>query len=205
MKILTSNKYKFNLCTIEKCACTTMRTWFVCIKTSQDFNQFRDKIFPDIHERVQSYSDKFNEDYYSFAVVRNPYSRLVSTYLDKISNKNNRLYYNRNIKSFKDWILTLNRKGKLKFDIHWLPMYVGLENIKFDKICKLESLQKDIDFVCDRLEIKKYKIHRNKKTMSFPKKPFCEYYDSETVEIVKNIYSKDFEMFGYSKELKHEK
>jgi len=44
-----------------------------------------------------------------------------------------------------------------------------------------------------------FKLPKNNTTRSKRKK-YTEYYDEETKEIIYNLYKKDFDVFGYSKE-----
>ncbi len=211
--MLTCDKYKFVLYTFAKSAGETMKHWFVCIQKDIDFNLLENSNYKDFshkvppiffkrpHVKVSQLSDEYNENYFHFIVVRNPYSRLVSAWFDKISNSMIRAFYKENI-SFENWLEELFLiKNRQEMDNHWKPQYYIAEELDNIKICKVESLQEDMNDVCDILDIPKYKMHNRKETMRRYKKPFYEYYNDRTIEIVLDIYKKDFELLGYDEDI----
>ena len=110
--------------------------------------------------------------------------------------------------SFKEFLLfidRINRSGSNREKGFWgaYDQYSFLENnrgIKFDFVGKLENLEEDMDYLADKLNLRKHsKIpHRTFKENKIVRQKYLDFYDSESIGIVNKIFSRDFEMFGYS-------
>ena len=86
-------------------------------------------------------------------------------------------------------------------DQHWRPQFYQLfgELINFDFIGKVENFDEDLLTVDKYLEGKLLNHHENvlwHQTGS--DKKIADYYNNEIAKKVANIYSTDFEIFGYS-------
>jgi len=155
-------------------------------------------------------------DYFKFAFVRNPWDWVVSWFSYKeeqgkwgcISSKNS---IDSSKKSkFKKWLFeTFKENEKLKKEnsslnksLCYRPLYLSQSEyisiggeLKMDFIGRFESLQKDFDFVCEKL-----KIYNN--ILDFRNKSFHDhyssYYDRETVDFVKEKYKDDVNNFNYA-------
>ena len=134
--------------------------------------------------------DKFNS-YFSFAFVRNPWSWQVSLYTFMLKNIEHHQH---------DLI-----KGFENFDeyIHWRC----LEEVRFQKdfICsedgtllvdfvgRFENIEYDFAEICSRIGIQ----------TSLPKKnvsntrPYQEFYNKKTIELVRRTFKPDIELFNY--------
>jgi hypothetical protein len=140
------------------------------------------------------------KNYFLFTIVRNPYAKLVSEY-----NYHKDAYYQTDFKSFVKQIL---RYDKAVPNRHLLPQYkfllgdLGEINSRIN-IYKYEDFEYAVRDICKNVgigfdqELFKKKINESE----YDGKSYVDYYDDETVEIVKRIYKKDFELFGYSEEL----
>ena len=63
-----------------------------------------------------------------------------------------------------------------------------------DFVGRFENLKKDFDIVCQKLSLKNVELcHKNKSS----KKPYQEYFDQETIDLVADSYKKDIDYFGY--------
>ena len=120
-----------------------------------------------------------NKYYYSYS--RNPYQRLISGYIHLNPDKD---------KNYNDFInFCINDLPKYNFDlsfnkdyIHYYPQYLFVCDDKFSisiDVTKLEDLH------YEGFKLKEYDLHL--------------YYNNETLQIVNDIYSKDFEFFEYNK------
>jgi len=104
---------------------------------------------------------------YTFLIIRNPYYRMVSFYINKViyqadppwnlkdNYKSEITIPNFGIKdtsiSFEEFIKTLNTVDVVRTERHLKPQWYGIENKKFNKIVHLETFKEDIKEVCDVL------------------------------------------------------
>ena len=135
------------------------------------------------------------DDYFSWSFVRNPWGRLVSTYINKILNKHDGgIGYNwSQSKSFKDFILKIEKTDIADSDRHIRSLYTFFPR-DIDYVGKFENLQQDFDIICDKIGIPHKELPHKNKTNH---KHYTEYYDEETKQIVAEKYAKDIEYFGY--------
>jgi hypothetical protein len=143
--------------------------------------------------------------YLVFAVARNPWSRFISgwrwlcqrTYSTK-GNLGAEYYRAANLK---DVIRTLH--AELPEDSHdrrhlfWTQLGMLTDpdgRVVADMILRFESLERDYRLLCERLR-KPYSPlpHKNKSRG----RPYWEYYDGESRDLIANIFREDIEYFGY--------
>lgn len=132
----------------------------------------------------------FNQ-YYKFAIVRNPYDRLVSEYHWSPA-------WRKRYPKFYQFIADLENNMK---ETHLIPQYQFVcdqkNNIMVDRVIKQENYKKDV------AELMKTKFNINANTSkhfnSREHRPWKTYYGRPELDIVNKLYSKDFEIFGYEK------
>ena len=221
LNIIDSNNYKYIYVHIPKCAGTFINNFFkkstshlICSRcVVQNDDIINKNIINFGHNGFKDVPKNYNINKKIISFVRNPYSRIVSMYhYHKI--------YKYNI-SFKDFIKYIYNDAKIfkyltscddlndtydfnllktprnntnisiswKNQSSWLPrdsFFIGkIENIKDD----LEELCKklNIDFDDTKIRILNKSNHDNYKN----------YYDEETINIVKEIYKEDLTRFNY--------
>ncbi len=161
--------------------------------------------------------DEIWDDYYKFCVIRNPFDKLISGYYFNEHRKKNRTFGektkvtlrniikkgrftdykrgNSEIESFRNWI----KSGGKIFDRN---KYVLDGKICVDYFIRQELMNEGIKEVCEKLNIP-YEVDRIpqlKGGIRKSKRKVKDYYDEETIAIVKNIYDLELEYFGYTLE-----
>lgn len=141
------------------------------------------------------------EKMFRFAVVRNPFTRTLSAYLDKVER---RARTTQQESSFCEFLQDL-ANGKLYSNAHWAPQHslLLLPFDDFDFIGKVESLDKDLGHIRTRILGKQVQetITSFRANSTGAGKKLREYYDEETVRMVLELFRKDFELFEYPHEL----
>lgn len=136
------------------------------------------------------------DEYEKFAVVRNPYDRMVSEYHYTQTNPNQRLNEFKRISFAKFVRKALQLPEMVRhslFDSHlntqcsFLHDSLGFSLV--ENVFKFESL---ID-VFNRYNLKL--LHERKSN----RKPFIEYLDDDSKRLINDAYAIDFETFGYPK------
>jgi len=157
----------------------------------------------------------YDEGFRRFSFVRNPFSRLLSGYLDKLVN--NEYERNRHLPlmgfepgshpTLLDFLERLAQKPDARRDIHFTTqsslLMVGCVDYAF--IGRFEGFQQDFLQMQNLL----YGIkHTSQSYEDFGKhhasnanEKLAQYYGPREVEMVCEIYHADFEFFGYSKDL----
>lgn len=142
--------------------------------------------------------------YFKFAFVRNPWDRLVSSYFylrNGGSGGEDKDWSDRNLVRYPDfrsfvhgWV---NEQNVMTWR-HFVPQsyYVLDRNgaMMLDFLGRYERLAEDFRHIADRLG-------RNvaiKAMNASEHAPYSSYYDEETSAIVRRVYARDIEAFGYS-------
>jgi hypothetical protein len=159
--------------------------------------------------------------YFKFTFVRNPYSRLVSTYI----------YFDYiNKYSFNEFLKEIVSKRiddtNYLLDRHCLRQtqfsHDTNGNLLVDFVGRFESIQKDFDYVCSQIGMPQLKLpHTNKSINSVEpksaissaklaiknahlwrrnlrlKEQFMDYYDQESINLTNSLYEADFKKFDY--------
>lgn len=167
----------------------------------------------------QVYIDDW-DSYFKFAIVRNPFDRVVSNY-EFIKSENSfwhminpdgsKPVWNESIcppkdihpeyektscKSFKEVVKEIPRRMENSYGWReqWPFILDENGNNMMDYICRYENIDDYIHGLCSHLDIKYSKLLTLNKSH---RRDYKEYYDDETIEIVSNIYKKDLDIFNY--------
>ena len=137
------------------------------------------------------------ESFFSFCTVRNPYERFASycRFVNRTNHKmrNDPLETMKRIVSEKE-----SRKGILFRPQHEFVTDSDGE-LLVDFVCRFDSLQKDFDYICDKLHVPKSELqHVNTSGSDAP----LAFFDWELKEMVLSFYKRDFDLFNFSTELR---
>jgi len=159
------------------------------------------------HAILIDYKNRYPKEYpiyTKFTFVRNPFDRLISAYLRcwKLHSKTNP----RNYDHFDDLIF----QSKIRIDFnqfvrkqldkvylksHFRPQNFWINDLNFyeyDFIGRFEHLEEDLKRLAKICKMKFKPIVHLSKTR---KRPFEEYYNKASIQKVKELYKKDFEIF----------
>ena len=147
--------------------------------------------------------DEF-DTYFKFTVVRNPWDWIVSNY--EYNRGVHRPYSISDSDSDKQKDFSSLNLENMSFDV-WLDWWVETFHpsqiqllvdcdgkLLTDKVIKFESLQEDFNMVCKKINIKPSKLPHKIKSN---RRPYEEYYNSESKALVQRAFSADIEAFDY--------
>jgi hypothetical protein len=146
---------------------------------------------PNLYKCISNYVGKevYNKSFV-FTTVRNPYSRAVSMYKHKSWSS---------AETFDDFCNAIKNNKYSNDTARWhsttLAEHIVDENdLKVDFVIKLETIQHDLNIVCDKIGIPHQKLFHVNKSKH---KHYTEYYNDETKQIIAEIYAEDIKYFGY--------
>jgi len=136
--------------------------------------------------------------------VRNPFTRALSAYLDKVAS-GKRLHYRelggRTIKNFEDYLRAVADFDPDLLDRHFRPQHININypTVCYDAVFFLENINAITPLVAlaaPTFKLEKFAPH----SRDAGNKLRAHYCDS-TLRLVRKIYAKDFSLFGYSEDL----
>lgn len=138
--------------------------------------------------------------------ARNPYTRILSAYLDKIVNGDIRKFPelgSRRPESFELFLDVLGRSDPSTLDPHFCPQYInlGLPDVTYDAIFYLENignLKQALGQTIGDFQIETYAPHSRG-----AKQNLQAFYTPRAIELVQGLYAEDFAYLCYSKDISH--
>ena len=143
------------------------------------------------------------QSYYKFTFVRNPWDRLVSSYIFLKNgglNSNDSEFFNKELAQFLDfddfvrgW---LTKENIMKYH-HFMPQYKFITDRYFkcsvDYIGYFENIEEDYNFIKTKVG-----VGRNlPKINSVKRSRYEDFYSEDTKKIVADVYKPDIEIFDY--------
>ena len=167
---------------------------------------FRKRVGHRAIRTLKIHEHKLIENLLTFTFVRNPWDRFLSAYkffeqgglnaADKKWATENLAVFG----GFREFTLALRDRQFAKtilWQKHFRPQSFWIVdqagNLCVDYIGRFEQLEDDFRTLCSILGIKRNLKHLN----GGEHESYTTYYDGESVRIVRDIYEKDIEMFGY--------
>lgn len=152
--------------------------------------------------------------YYTFTFVRNPWDRAVSLFFHSKKYPHRKNYLIANNVGFNEFLTkhvgATNESGALEKKPQFLGLWASQNtwltkrvrgsplrsNVNYNFIGRFESLQEDFDAVCTYMSISCEKLPHVKRTSS-GHKPYWEYYNERTRNIIARLYRTDINKFNY--------
>ncbi len=156
---------------------------------------------------------RLHQRFFLFSVVRNPYTRVASAYLDKIQGqKRQRVPVARALGRASTAPITFNEfcaylaKGGYRDDVHWFRQTdlipCGIDRL--DYLGSVETLTKHLNAIRTRLALPHHSERSDwARGKTGASSRIFELYDNTSLEYISQTYGKDFETLGYSKALDH--
>ena len=156
---------------------------------------------------------RLEREAFKFTFTRNPYSRVLSAYLDKVGRRRHQglrflawAEQHDQPESFLGFCRYLDAGG-LFLDMHWAPQVeiLCLPLERFDFIGRVETIESDLIYVLDKLfsespnESATGTLRAGTHTRASQK--ISEVYGKEEYTIISRLYHSDFEKLGYDKQL----
>lgn len=141
--------------------------------------------------------NNYNKKYY-IGIVRDPFKRVCSWYNNVINDKyhQERTFYQRGMGLF-DFIIKNENSLPLKPMTYWFTNWK--EELVIDNYIKNESLEIDLNRILVKFKLNKVSLdYVNKSKNNYEYKKLL---DKNSVEWILNKHLKDFENFGYSKDI----
>lgn len=141
---------------------------------------------------------------YLITCVRNPFTRALSAYLDKVQPIDGINYpelHNRKISCFEDYLRALTDANPKQLNSHFRAQHYNLDfpNIAYDAIFYLENLLPMTNYVSQiypKFQLEKFAPHSRSAA-----EKLRTHYSKSAIRLVRTLYAQDFELFGYSDEL----
>ncbi len=147
--------------------------------------------------------------YYRFSFVRNPYTRALSCYLEKIAGEQ----WLREMRlpdlgfdphaevSFVEFLRAVAAQPPADMDIHWAPQHflLSLPQVRYDFLGRFESFHADLRRMIDTvgLTVPESLLQQRTAHTTGAGGRLGEYYDAEALELVQQVYREDFTTLGY--------
>ena len=216
-----SLRYKYNYIEVPKAACSSIKTFLQRIELDNDAFHL-----PGEFVHLRAYSPLLSpmqvgafrkmlsgsSRYFVFRVVRNPFTRLLSAYLDKIQRNKpekkkiinalgvpDEMYFD-NLE-FSDFVEAIINSPEESSDPHWdiQARHLKYGHVDYDFIAKFENVQKDIEFIREKIGASsKFILDRHGNEATNASRLLKDYYSDEIADKVVAHYDVDFKTFDYS-------
>lgn len=136
--------------------------------------------------------------------VRNPFTRALSGYLDKIHGREfdeYRVLHKRPVRDFEDHLQALTGYVPQKMEPHLRPQHLNLNfpDLRYDALFYLEDLQPFQRFLtrfAPDFVIESFRAHATDASSKLR-----QFYTPRALDLVRDIYREDFKLFGYGQSL----
>lgn len=215
---------------VAKAACTTIKYHLQKIEFSKT-GYYKPKSVADVHNRwtapfvmpMQLCDEALREAvagpaFWRFAFVRNPYTRALSAYLDKIARNAIQkgpilAQLGRDPEdleqevTFREFLEALQKIPLKDMDIHFAPQWICTfaDLIAFDFVGSFENIEPDLTLVIDKIAPADYKrqskIGNRGGHATGTTEMMATLFGPAEISLAHDFYMRDFDVFGYSTDL----
>ena len=149
-------------------------------------------------------------DYFRFAVVRNPFVRMLSCFRDKFENikldrkfwrvhNNLGLAHDRVSISFEEFVDRVCIQNSEDMNPHWRIQHdnIYFDRISFDTIVKFENLTEEMPQIIDRWHTGSASLLARRHHLTNADAHLQDYYTDKIAKKVREKFAVDFDVFGY--------
>ena len=211
--VFISPKHDFLFTKNEKCGSNTARMTLQHLAAQRplpsnfrDVNRWTAPMLQPSDMKLRRVEDLNEMVPFKFAIVRNPYARLLSCYLSKFAgrpkpNLGKRLGTHAAL-SFPDFVARVCRQAPLEMDPHWRIQHFNIycDRLRYDRFVKFENYEEEFNELMLRF-FGRTGIHNVRKGAARAELKLADYYTPELAQNVREKYAIDFETFGYPTEL----
>jgi hypothetical protein len=220
-RINISTRYRYMYVEVPKAGCTTIKA---TLQAAEGRN-IREILPAAIHAKENSplmspadslstFHDFFHsQTAFRFAFVRHPYSRLLSGYLEKINHRSTvGSGYNAHVHrqlglpddgavSFEQFVRAVHKSAPEMLNGHWRPAHLltAPNVIDYDFIGRFENFSSHLDELAERLGIASQTLSVGLEHATGASGLVRQYYTPTIQTMVDEVYSGDFEAFGYER------
>lgn len=190
---MISNQYKFIFIHAARTGGSSFeRAAGIAITSDERTKCFGNTDFEDKHSNLEFYKLNYPLEFYQyfkFTIVRNPFDRLVSAWKWR-----SEIIKDHEGQSFVDFIkarpIATRYSEKFRLD----GMTISESLTLFDYIGRYEELENTYKFLFNKFNIPLLVIPHTNKTNRLP---YRDYYDNESIKLVRQQYRADLELFNY--------
>lgn len=157
-----------------------------------------------------------DESVLTFTFVRNPYTRLLSAYLDKVARRSKsrggrlrQLGFRADLPvrdlPFRRFVRRAVQQSDYEMDPHWRPQVrqLMLDRIRYDFVGRIESFDRDLERLDGLLEGRVRPCYTLRVRHATGARALLrQHYDKATRRLVRERYAEDFEALGYDPRFK---
>ncbi len=148
--------------------------------------------------KMQPWPSGKRRDYAAFAFVRNPYTRLVSCWQDKVVGGGGWQYDDLRDLTLAEFVTVLEGMDLTTADRHVRPQTALLPLDRLSFLGRLERIAADWEQVCALLGLGDLELPRANASTTPPEPVRL---DAALAERIRRLYALDFAMFGYAAEV----
>lgn len=173
-------------------------------RSGTDFEQAKDPHIADDCLRKFKLRPAACRERYLISCVRNPFTRALSGFLDKVKDPNTPLlpdFGYRRLDDFDEFLRVLASSDPRQLNSHFRPQHINLDlpRIRYDAIFFLENiaaLPKYLSAICPGFELDTFAPHSRGAATKLRR-----HYSDRSADLVRKIFAEDFKLFGYSRDL----